>query len=845
MGQYGKSLEEYAHLEADTVLKEVGTSSDGLRDEEAAQRIEKFGRNIIASKKEFNVFSEILSLFANPLVIILLFAGIVSIFFGQVIDSIIISSLVLLSIFIDFFQRYSASEAVKKLRERIKMTATVIRNGTKKEIMVSELCVGDVISLSAGDLVPADARIISAKDLFIDQSTLTGESFPVEKTAPKLDSKQPSLSELTNIVFMGTNVVSGSGTALLLKTGKESQFGKIASKLVSRPVQTEFERGVKEFSYFIMDITVFLVFFILLFSTVAKRDVFESFMFAVAIAVGLTPELLPMIMSVNMVKGSLNMAKKGVIVKKPSSIPNFGSMDVLCTDKTGTLTTGHIALVKYTDFRGNDSEEVLLNAYLNSFFQTGIRNPLDNAMLEFKNINTSEYHKVDEIPFDFVRKRMSVIAEHAKKRLLVTKGAPEELLRLCSCYMDGTACKLLDKESTNKIVQQYNALSAEGFRVLAVAHKSVGLKGPYTKADESDLSFLGFISFLDPPREDAKETVQELKKMGVDIKIITGDNEIVTQKICSELGLRPKGAMLGYEMEAISEDALKIRVENTTIFARVSPEQKNRIILALRSNNHVVGYMGDGINDAPSLKTADVGISVESGVDVAKETASIVLTQKSLGVLRDGVLEGRKTFGNTMKYIMMALSSNFGNMFSVAGAIMFLPFLPMLPLQILLNNLLYDISQIAIPTDNVDLEFIQDPKRWNIQFIRRFMFTFGPVSSVFDFVTFFILFKVLQVPAAIFQTGWFMESLATQTFVILIIRTQQVPFFKSPASAALVLATLLCVGVGWLLPYSPIGHFFKFQPIPLSLLPVLVGIVAVYVVLVEATKWVFYRLHEL
>ncbi len=840
-----EGVNEYSVLEINSIYSELGSSYKGILDSEAIRRLEEKGHNVISEKKEIGIIFEFLKYFLNPLILILLFAAGMSFYFGQTIDAVIIFLLVIFSILLDFVKEYDARNSVKKLLDSVKTTATVIRGGEKKEVNVKYVCVGDVIFLSSGDLVPADARIISSKDLFVNQSALTGESYPSEKTEKVLTEKFSSISELTNIVFSGTSVVSGQATAIILKIGKDTEFGKIASHLLKKESKSEFEIGISNFGYLIMKIMIFIVMFIFLFNSLMHKNILEAFMFSIAIAVGITPELLPMIMSVTMAKGSNNMAKKGVIVKKLNSIPNLGSMDILCTDKTGTLTEDKISLVKYTDIKGKESDKTLLYAYLNSFNQTGIKNPLDDAILNYKKIDVLLYKKIDEIPFDFQRKRMSIIVHGKdKKRIMITKGAPEEVIKCCSKISAGKTQKI-DKIKENAAFDYYQKLSKDGYRVLAIAVKDVDAKNKvYKKEDEKDLELIGFVAFLDPAKEDVKDVLLHLEEIGVEIKVITGDNELVTEKICRDIGLKVKGVMTGKELATLNDDALKHRVENTTIFARFSPEQKNRIISVLKSNNHVVGYMGDGINDAPSLKTADVGISVNNAVDVAKDSADIVLTQKSLRALKEGIIEGRKAFGNTMKYIMMGLSSNFGNMFSAAGAILFLPFLPMLPIQILLINFIYDFSQITIPNDKVDSEWVKRPKRWNLKFIKRFMYVFGPLSSLFDYLTFFVLFFVFSFSAKSFQTGWFLESLATQTLVIYVIRTKKIPFLQSSPSKYLLISTMLCVAIGWMLPYTPLGKLFGFEPLSIMILSVLVGIVLLYLVVIEIAKRIFYKYND-
>jgi P-type Mg2+ transporter len=836
------NVDSFYRNDSNAVLTELGSSISGLSSEEAKKRLDRYGPNALAEKKEINIFLDFFSHFLNPLILILCIAAIMSVFMGEESDAVIIGFIILFGVLLDFVQEYNADKALKKLVDSVKTTSTVIRGGNKSEINVSDLVPGDVIFLSSGDMVPADARVIEAKYFFVNQSSITGESYPSEKTSEKIVRQNVSLSDLSNIVFRGTNVVSGSATAVILKTGKDTEFGKIASKLSEKPVRSDFEKSINDFGFFLMKIILILVVFIFFANSFLKHDYFQSFMFAIAIAVGVTPELLPMIMSVTMTIGSKKMLKKGVIVKKLSSIPNFGSMNILCTDKTGTLTENSISLVKYNDIMGNASEEVLTLTYFNSFFQTGIKNTLDEAVLGYKKIEISTVKKIDEIPYDFVRKKMSVVVSIKGKRLLITKGAPEEIFKSCSyCIINGKK-KVMGEQLKKKATGLYHNLSEEGFRVLSIAVKELkDTRKAYSKDDENGMCLKGFVSFLDPPKKDVKETIKCLKELGVEVKIITGDNELVTKKICSEVGLEIKGILFGQDLSSFTDDALRVKAQNTTIFVRCSPDEKDRIITVLRANNNVVGYLGDGINDAPSLRTADVGISVDSAVDVAKESADIVLTKKSLTDLKEGIIEGRKTFGNTIKYIMMALSSNFGNMFSAAGAILFLPFLPMLPIQILLNNLIYDFSQVTIPSDNVDDDWVKSPRKWNLSFLKKFMYVFGPISSLFDYITFFVLFFVIKASAPVFQTGWFMESLATQTLVIHVIRTKRTPILKSRSSKLLVLSSILCLATGWLLPYTPIGKFFKFEPLPWNVCLILAGIVIVYLFVVEFAKRMFYR----
>lgn len=833
MGEFSEySLEKISGADAGEVISNFKTHErSGLPETEARKRLNQFGLNIIGEQKNRSELLELLSHFKSPLIIILLVASVISFSVRETINASIILIMLLVGVIIDYWQEHDARNAAEKLKQTVKAKAVVVRDGIEKEIVPDELCAGDILLLNAGRIVPADARVVFARDFFINQSILTGESFPCEKYSDAIPHATADLTSLDNIAFMGTSVTTGTAKAVVVKTGSNTEFGKIAEKLILREEETDFNKGMRHFGFLIMRITIVLVLFIFLINALLKHSLLESFMFSLAVAVGLTPELLPMVMSVAMSKGSLRMAKKGVIVKKLSAIPNFGSMEVLCTDKTGTITEDKIKLIKYVDATGKTDEDLFLLAYLNSHFQTGIKNPLDDAVLSHKQLDVTGYRKIDEIPFDFSRKRMSVVVEHEGRHLLICKGAPEEIFHV----------SIKENKIIGEANQQYEMLSADGFRVLAIAIKEVPAQVIFTKQDEQQLNVKGFIAFLDPPKEDADETIAELAKIGVEVKIITGDNLLVTQKVCRQIGLSIKGVMQGYEMENLTDDALSKRVINTTIFARFSPDQKNRVIVALKTYHHAVGYMGDGINDAPSLKTADIGISVNTATDVAKEAADIILTRKDLLVLKEGILEGRRTFGNTMKYILMGLSSNFGNMFSVAAATLFLPFLPMLPAQILVNNFLYDTSQITIPSDNVDESYIQKPQRWNLRMIRNYMLIFGLVSSVFDLVTFYLLYRFFAVGEAQFRTGWFLESLATQILVVFIIRTNHLPFIKSRPGKFLVISTLTCLAAGWVLPYLAIGKLMGFEPLPLNIILFIVVVVFVYLICAELVKRFIYQ----
>ena len=798
----------------------------GLTTAQAKKQLVKYGPNKIAQGKELSAFFDFFARFKNPLLIILVISSIIVGVLGDIVTSMIIIFIVLMSVIIDFINTYRSQKATEDLKKRVMITATVIRDGKEIKISLADVVPDDLVVLQPGDIIPADGVIKEAKNLFVNESQLTGESFPVEK-------------EIGSEVYMGSSANTGKAIMLVTKTGRNTKFSHIAESLIKNVEPTEFDRGIQEFSVLIMKLTFILVSSIFLIDIYLKCNLFESFLFAVALAVGLTPELLPMIIALNLSKGSLIMAKKGVIVKKLSAIQNFGNMDILCTDKTGTLTEDTIELVKYIDVHGNDSKEVLIAAYVSSFFSSGFKSPLDDAIKNFKKLNISAYNKIDEVPFDYIRRRDSVIAGVDNTHIIITKGAPEQIIEVCTLH-DGE--KRITAELRKKIIHQYEALSKDGFRVLAVSKRVIPMsEKKYSKHDEEHMEFLGFIAFIDPPKKSVANTLKRLGEHGVEIKILTGDNDLITARIASEINLPVKGILLGSDIAHLSDQELGIKAESTTIFARVSPDQKERIIKALRARGHVIGFLGDGINDAPSIRAADVGISVDNAVDVAKDTADLILMKKSLGDLIEGVVEGRRTFSNTLKYLMMSLSSNFGNMFSMAGASVLLPFFPMTAPQILLNNLLYDSSQLAIPTDDVDKSYLLKPKKFKIHFIKLFMIVFGPISSVFDFLTFYVLFSVFSLSNGGFQAGWFLESLATQTFVVYIIRTKRIPFIQSWPSKALLITTLSAVGLSWAFVYLPINKFFGFTP--LGIIPVLsiIMITVIYLFCVEFAKRWFYK----
>jgi Mg2+-importing ATPase len=685
--------------------------------------------------------------------------------------------------------------------------------------------------------------LLEAKDFFINQSLLTGESYPVEKHARELPAPAADLSQAENAVFMGTSVISGMAKAMVCRTGADTAVGNIAESLMVKPPPTAFELGTQSFGMLIMRLTFLLVLFVFLINAFFHRPFLESFLFAIALAVGLTPELLPMVITVTLSRGALRMAKKQVIVKRLAAIHNLGSMDVLCTDKTGTLTEGHIQLERHLDAQGNDSAQVLQLAYLNSYFETGLKSPLDDAILEHKEIDASSWRKIDEVPFDFERRRVSVLVDQGEKRLLVVKGSPEDILKLSTQYAVGEAqgAQPLDEKALASIQALHDSLEREGFKVLGIAWRPVALDHPHAVVDdETELIFAGFAAFLDPPKASAAHALKALAADGVIVKIVTGDSELVTRYVCDQLGMPVAGVLTGSEIQQMDDPTLAVRVREANLLCRVTPAQKNRVILSLKAQGHTVGYLGDGINDAPSLHSADVGISVDSAVDVAKAAADMIMLREDLNVLHAGVLEGRRTFTNIMKYIMMGTSSNFGNMFSMAGATLFLPFLPMLPAQILLNNLLYDVSELPIPMDNVDNIYLTHPRHWDTTFIRNYMWVVGPVSSVFDFLMFFILLKVFSAGEALFHTGWFIESIATQVLVIFIIRTRGNPF-KSRPSVALTATSLVVVLIAVALPFTPLATHLGFVAPPPLFFLILLAIVFCYLVAVEFVKRLFYR----
>jgi Mg2+-importing ATPase len=818
----------------------------GLSQVEARARLARFGPNLFRERREKSLLLQYLSRFRNPLVIILLVASAVSAFTGEVTNFLIITCMVLLSVTLDFVQEYRANAAAEKLRQSVSVRTTVLRDGQSLDVAVTEVVPGDVALLAAGDLIPADGVVLEARDFFVKQALLTGEPYPVEKRPGTPPSSATELVEATNAVFMGTSVISGSARVLVVKTGTLTAIGEIADSIFRPSEPTSFEIGTRRFGMLIMRLTVLMVLFVLLVNTLSHKPWLESFLFAVALAVGLTPELLPMVISVTLARGALRMARQKMIVKRQTAIQDLGSMDVLCTDKTGTLTEAKIRMERHVDAQGRDSARVLELAYLNSFFESGLKSPLDEAILEHQDIRTDAWKKIDEVPFDFERRRVSVLLDRGETRALVVKGAPDDILRLCTHYeADGPEQQRpVDQVALAALQAQYQALEQDGLRVLGIAWRQVALDHPHAVVDdETELVLAGFAAFLDPPKESAASALAALAEAGVAIKIVTGDSDLVTRHVCAQLEIPVSGLLTGKDIALMDDHALQARVEAVNLFCRVNPGQKERVIRALRARGHVVGYMGDGINDAPSLHAADVGLSVDSAVDVAKEAADMILLEHDLHVLHAGVLEGRRTFGNIMKYIMMGTSSNFGNMFSMAGASLFLPFLPMLPTQILLNNILYDTSEVPIPLDKVDAEDVRRPRVLDLNFIRNFMLVIGPISSLFDFLTFYVMLVVLQADENLFHTGWFVESLCTQVLVIFIIRTRGNPL-RSRAHPLLTATSLAVVGLAILLPFTPLGTYFGFVPPPARFYFILGAMVLAYLCIVELAKRGFYRWAE-
>ena len=827
-------------LDQEKLLVQLDTTPSGLASGEAKSRLLKNGANSILDKKANSTFGLLLSQFKSPIIIILIFATLLSFYLRDVIDASIILAIILISGLLSFWQERGANDAVAKLLNMVSIQADVLRDGQEASISVEEIVSGDIIMLKAGDIIPADSLIIKSNILFVDESTLTGETYPVEKEIGIL-SEQIGLSQRNNSLWMGTHVVSGSATAVVVNTGKNSEFGKISERLKIKPEETEFEKGIQSFGFLLMKITGVLVVSILGINVLLQRPLLDSFLFSLALAVGLTPQLLPAIISINLSHGAKQMAKDKVIVKRLSSIENFGSMDILCSDKTGTITDGIVKIQATHDAQGAQSDKVFLYAYLNASFETGFLNPIDEAIRGFKKLEISQYKKLDEEPYDFTRKRLSVLVQSPESQdyLMITKGALKNVLEACSTVelSDGSIKDIKDQQAL--IESLYEDYSSHGYRTLGVAYKNNG-KDPLIERDhETDMTFLGFISLFDPPKKDVAETIITLKNYGVALKIITGDNKLIAANVMEQLGFKESKIMTGGELLSLSDEEMVLKTPDVDVFAEVEPNQKERIIMSLRKAGFVVGYMGDGINDVSGLHMADVSISVESAVDVAKEAADIVLLDKNLDVLINGVLSGRTTFANTLKYVFMATSANFGNMFSMAGASLFLSFLPLLPKQVLLTNLLTDFPEMTIATDSVDDEMIQKPRRWDMRFIRRFMLTFGMISSIFDYLTFGALLFIAHASQTQFRTGWFMESVISASLIVLVIRSRK-PFFKSRPGKYLVIATSAIFLATLILPYSSLAGILGFEALPPLLIGMIAIIIVLYILTAEIGKRIFY-----
>jgi Mg2+-importing ATPase len=850
--QFSTQLLEKARAENDVVLTELGSRIDGLSPAEADDRLKEFGPNEIAREKGRSAWMRLLDNFRNPLVLLLVALAVLSYLTGDLRATVVIFVMVLLGVVLRFFQEMRADSAAAKLRAMVSNTATVVRDGKPMEVPLRSLVPGDIIRLAVGDMVPADVRILSAKDLFLNQAALTGEALPVEKKAGPAPAGSENPLDLPNICFLGSDVESGTATAVVVHTGERTYFGSLAADIVGERQLTGFDKGINKFTWLMIRFIAVMVPAVFLLNGLSRHNWLEAFLFAMAVAVGLTPEMLPMIVTVNLSRGAIAMARKKTIIKRLNAIQNFGAMDVLCTDKTGTITQGKIVLEKHLDVLGHPSDKVLHYGFLNSYHQTGLRNLLDAAVLDHGELQVrlkpgEKYRKIDEIPFDFVRRRLSVVLEdETGMHTLICKGAVGEMLGLCTrAEMDGAVVDFLPEHSV-RCRRMVDELNGQGFRVIALAYKEIpdGSDEPvYAVKDESDLVLLGFMAFLDPPKDTAAETLQQLRGLNVGVKILTGDNEIITAYICGKVGIPVEKILLGSQVEAMGDETLADAVETASVFARLVPAHKQRIIRALQSRGHVVGFIGDGINDAPALKAADVGISVNSAVDIAKESSDIILLENSLLVLTQGVMEGRRVFGNITKYIKMAASSNFGNMFSVVGASIFLPFLPMLPIQVLTNNLLYDFSQTTIPSDNVDPEWLKRPRKWTIGELQRFILVIGPISSIFDYLTFFIMLYVFNgwSNPALFHTGWFVESLFTQTLIIHVIRTNKIPFLESRASWPLIATSLVIVSLGAWLTVSPLADTLGFVPLPALFWLLLAGMLVCYVILTQVVKSWFIR----
>jgi Mg2+-importing ATPase len=868
--EHEQRLLEVCCKQPDNALFLMKTREEGLNDSEVETFREEWGTNDLGQKKKHGFVMEILMRCKNPLVIQLLVIAAISLATGDAASASIVGAMVVISVGLSYYQESKSGKAVEKLNALVQTNCHVIREGKETEIPMSEIVPGDIVVLQAGSIIPADLRLISAKDFFVSQSSLTGESMPVEKHAETPAEPSAAVIEMPNAVFQGSNVVSGAAKAVVVNTGLRTHFGSISEKLGSAPVLTSFDRGIAGFTWLMMRFMIVMVSVVFLIVGITKQDWSGALMFGLAVSLGLTPEMLPMMVAVNLAKGALAMSRKKVIVKKLNAIQNFGAIDILCTDKTGTLTQDRVILEKYVDVTGRESEDVLRYAYMNSYYQTGLRNLLDNSVLSHTDLDVDRgCRKVDEIPFDFQRKRMSVVVDYEGDHVLICKGAVEDIYKCCTHYQVDDEVYMMIDLIKNDLLEEFEALSRDGYRVLGIAYREFPRdKGTFSIADESDLILLGYIAFLDPPKETAAKAIASLAHYGVQTKILTGDNALVTGKICRDVHLEAGEIITGDRIVGMGEEELGELAEKTSVFARLSPAQKESIIVALQKRGHVVGYMGDGINDALSMRVADVGISVDTAVDVAKESADIILLERSLMVLEDGILEGRKVFANIIKYIRMGASSNFGNMFSMVGSSYFLKFLPMAPIQVLVNNLLYDFSQTGIPSDHVDEEYLQKPRQWNLGNIQKFMMCVGPTSSLFDYTTFALMLYFfgcidlhLQAPAdllhrfagaggdpeksyaaALFHSGWFVESIITQTLIVHVIRTRKIPFIQSCASAPLIMTTLVIMAIGSAIPYiPPVAAYLGMVPLPPIYWAFIAATILCYVTLTHSVNAWFAR----
>ncbi len=838
-GEHGEPRPLFWTLTPEQALGTLASAKQGLTEAEAVRRAALHGPNRLHPKKRTDAPALVLAQFKNPITLILILAAVLAFFLHDTTNATIVLLIVVASALLGFLQERGATQAVAKLLAVVQVRTTLLRDGQEVDVAIDNVVPGDVIVLNAGDVIPADSRLLESTDLFVDEATLTGETFPAEKDVAALAS-DAVLKDRHNMLFMGTHVVSGMGSAVVTATGLETEFGAISHRLQLRPPETEFERGVRRFGNLLAEITLLFVIGIFAANVYFARPMLDSFLFSLALAVGLTPQLLPAIISVNLSHGARRMAAQRVIVKRLASIEDFGSMDALCSDKTGTLTEGLVTVQSTLGVDGTPSDRVLAYAQVNAQLQTGFTNPVDVALTQTPAADISEYRKLDEVPYDFVRKRLSVLVERHGRRELITKGALAPLLAVCSHAEreNGEVVELAEVRAGIETI--YRDLSAKGLRVLGVARRDIDGEGRIRKEDEAGLRFLGFLVLFDPPKTGVSELLAELRGLGVTLRVVTGDNQLVALETARQVGLPDPVVLTGSELRAMSDAALLQRVSDVNVFAEIEPNQKERLILALRKAGHVVGYIGDGINDVSALHVADVGISVNTAVDAAKEAADIVLLDKDLEALVQGIREGRATFTNTLKYVFMATSANFGNMFSMAGASLFLPFLPLLPKQILLMNLLTDLPEMTIATDSVDPEAVEKPRRWNVKLIRRFMVTFGIVSSVFDFLAFGVLLLVFRASAAQFRTGWFLESVASAALIVLVMRTRRA-FFRSRPSRYLLAATVAVVAATMAIPFTPLGSLFGFEPLPALFLPVIAGIVVLYFGAAEATKRLFYR----